>query len=120
MVENNYSLVTEAWIADEVATALSGSFISIWAEEAYDCDDFAFFAMSFARLIHRKLSPGLKTTIAFGYVSYSKDVGGKHAINLFVDKSARGEFEVKFFEPQTGLVVELSEHEWNNIQDIAI
>lgn len=124
MLDNDYSLTTKDWIAGEFTEALRknqyASECREWMAENNDCDDFAFFAMSFARMIHHRVNPSLKTSLAFGVVLYKRDVGGFHAANCALVRGIGGELEMVWYEPQSGDLFEPSSKEWDSIEDIII
>ena len=73
----------------------------------WDCDDFA---IDFVNLIKKNFAVTSDSTaegIAVGFVSYRDDQNGFHAIVWFLSPDST----VKFIEPQTGQLANLSEKE---------
>jgi hypothetical protein len=113
LMDSNYELVSDDW----VIKALTPSFnqylydegISKYVSEVNDCDDFAIHCWASAHMLHKKdTSHKSFTSVAFGVVVYRIDgLGDQHAINMFVDS----EGSLKFYDPQLGAIVSLSENE---------
>jgi hypothetical protein len=110
--DTQYSLPAEDWLSGSFASGLGsllGQLGFAWSAEKMDCDDFARFAASYAALLHSK--SGNKTGLAFGEFWYTRADGQGHAINVAVIRSGSGELALRFFEPQTQSIVELTKEE---------
>jgi Agglutinin C-terminal len=92
----------DAWFRQCLAGLNSLSYVA----EAHDCDDFAQFYATFAKICHRKM--GLKTALPIGIFYYEKEGQGKHAINV----AYTSDLGLIFIEPQQrGTIVNLTNKE---------
>ena len=115
VVDNLYVLPSRLWIEKEFSQALSqfqrSLKTSVWTAEENDCDDFSRFAAFFAEYLHYNTQNKLpKTALCFGEFAYQRDIGGAHAINVFLYRE-NNKVQMAFYEPQTCKVVVLSESE---------
>ncbi len=116
--DTDWALVDARWLATEGASwLLTKCQEDVGAPErnAADCDDFAECAATEMHRLHRKTSIGpgpdqraAACAIAFGKFSFTRDDGNEHRINWFVSRGPDLKSQLKFFEPQTGMIVELS------------
>lgn len=111
-----------------MADDLASKGLAKWRENEWDCDKFARWAAAEAALIHleqeekHKEEHGVQRSgLALGWIAY--DVGGNpqrhHAINVVVTRDG-GDTEVRFFEPQGMVWVELSDAEKRSVSAIVI
>jgi hypothetical protein len=92
---------------------------------SFDCDNYAESFRVYLQIIHSKeISSSIlsaeKQSIAIGVVWYHKDGVGGHAINLYITRDSNNSNTVRFFEPQTGKIVILTEPELQSISFILI
>lgn len=95
-----------------------------YQKEAWDCDDFAMFAVEQAHECHA-LTPNHPTSgIAFGSIRYTKSDGVAHAINIFLVNESSDPYVLDlkacFFEPQTQEIITLNKKEKESITLIEI
>lgn len=99
-------LVDLPWFSRELEGELAGALPAGWQEWS-DCDNFALEAQRLACRKHylaRRNWRGTGEGVAFGQISYVRDAGGAHRINLLLgDDGAWHEYE-----PQTQRVITLS------------
>ena len=80
--------------------------------EIQDCDDAAVYLYAFARALHSRTSKNRDVTIALGEIWYKTRNGGFHSIDsVFIGKDA----VLKFIEPQTPAIVDLTPAERKSI-----
>lgn len=112
--DETYVMPARAWVTQDLAGLLRRRFFELGILSpvasahsgplgAFDCDDFADGAAFFAQVTART---GLRTPagVVFGVVYYTRDTGGRHALNFSLTQDAG----VIFFEPQTLREVQLS------------
>jgi len=91
-----------------------------YADERWDCDDYASACRVFAAIDHAKWSK-VDAGVAFGEVWFIGDEGG-HAINFATHENEKGELEICLYEPQVQwnsqgtAVVSLSEVPISSVQ----
>lgn len=111
---DDYLLCPNAkWIAQFGAYLFSGGMRPKWAKERFDCDDFAFHAVTVASLCRAKTTGDSGNSVFIAYVTLRKEFLGvtaqKHALLLILDDQQQW----WFVEPQSGLSVQAT----NNIYD---
>lgn len=116
VADEAYMLPALDWVTGEFSDAWLAFRASLgtWSEDDNDCDDFARGCAFFAQLLHHNTPQHeLKTALAFGEFWYDRDIGGGHAINVFLYRDATSDVGVQigFFEPQTGEAITLSQKE---------
>lgn len=112
--DDDYSLPTKRWILGPFSEAFSNRLIddgvSVPRTNANDCDDFAYRAWDFAKILNTRSNPS-DLAIAFGVLVFYPDNanGIGHAINFAI---VSNEGEIMFYEPQTRkeLILSTSEH----------
>jgi hypothetical protein len=118
-----YSLPTAAYINGEFADAfrreLQAAHLQRYQPGVWDCDDFSREAWNFAQRCHANTPHGLSTGLAFGMCIYSRDVGGSHAINIYLVKSGE-KYIIRFWEPQQAADLRLSQKEIQSIYRIIL
>ncbi len=88
---------------------------------SFDCDNYAEAFRVFLQIIHSKTiskqsDSASKQSVAFGIIWYTRDVNGGHAINFYITQHADTDKPVlRFIEPQTGQIMQLSESELQSI-----
>jgi hypothetical protein len=119
--DDSYECPSEGWVAETFARdfarfkqSVAGNIAGLaYNPEAFDCDDFARLAASYAGLLHRA-SRGIqdKTALAFGEFWFdSNTTKGGHAINIAVVAGPDQRPKLLFFEPQTCEILNLSQSE---------
>lgn len=113
-----YYLPSYRWVTDTFSPAWMEAVrllgVKDWRVDTNDCDDFARFCAGYAQLLNNKTVADQampSAALAFGEFWYAPENGGGHAINVFFFGDAAGVIGLAFFEPQTGQVVMLTEHE---------
>lgn len=112
--DETYVMPPREWVTRDLAALLRREFYALGILSpvasayggpvgAFDCDDFADGAAFYAQATART---GLKTPagVVFGVLYYTRDTGGRHALNFSLTHDAG----VIFFEPQTLREVSLS------------
>ena len=107
-VDETYACVSKSWLFK----AFGPNWISVirqylgvkYTSQAYDCDNFARGAASWADILHVITPEHPKSGLAIGEFVYATDDGGAHAINIVICN----DLEVVFFEPQTGTEAKIS------------
>lgn len=107
-------------LAKETAHILGG-----WRTEYRDCDKFARLVQALAIAAHAKSwiddEREVVGGLAVGTLSYTKDSGERHAVNLILTKVlGQQQVNVRTFEPQTGDELFLSETERNSCFKLVI
>lgn len=114
ILDGTYRCPTRKWLYTTFPSALASTFSDVgfrYAAESQDCDDYALFAVSYARLLHANTKRGQSPGIAFGLYIYVRAAQfDRHAINISLVKE-KGEYHPVFFEPQLGKIVELEKSE---------
>jgi hypothetical protein len=92
---------------------------------SFDCDNYAESFRVYLQIIHSKavsdsLISAERQSVAIGVVWYYKDGVGGHAINVYVTHDSTNSNALRFFEPQTGEIIILTEPELNSISFILI
>jgi len=85
-----------------------------WVENVIDCDKYARLVATLAMVGHAQEPAAVKkkTGLAVGVFAYVSDTLGPHAINFMVTKvTGQTHLRVRFFEPQTGEELQLSNSE---------
>lgn len=103
-----YALPTQRWIEQRLGPMVGGLLDQTgikYAEEQFDCEDFAVSAWAMSKWCWAITSTaGLPAGLAFGFWGYVRSVGGGHGINTAVHQVelAGGGVrrEVAFYEPQ--------------------
>lgn len=124
-----YSLPTLSWVTGPFAESLKANLkllgLDIFADEEWDCDDFANLTACIAKACHRlttKQSANQKTGLAFGWISYLDLTTFPpvfHRANMAV-ALAGGQPTIMFFEPQTAMQINLTEDEIGGIRRVEI
>lgn len=113
-MDGDYAHPSRRWILDVFAPALKEDMdltgVGVYLKNAFDCDKFAAFAYTMAKVCHARTSPDCAKGLAFGMWCYTTRQGGGHAINFAVVYDG-GKPELMFFEPQTGKEVQLIQEE---------
>lgn len=111
--DEQYALPAADWIANEFAAAFTSErnrWVGLYRNGCSDCDDFAEFAVTFAKFLFRNTEDRPKdAALAFGEFWYVTPQGG-HAINLAICREG-DELKLVFFEPQSSSVVRLTRKE---------
>lgn len=119
IADDLYALPTRKWVAGTFAQALADNLkklgASTYVSEKNDCDKFALYSMSIAKLC-MNLTTEDPCSLAFGMIGYVRDgfPPVSHAINIaIVDEN--GSRQVMFFEPQLRVEVTLSPSELDSV-----
>lgn len=112
IADKAYMVPTLDWVQTDFYRAFAGFKLSLgtsrWSGEDNDCDDFARFAAFFAEYLHHNTPTRASgTSLAFGEFWYTRDIGGLHAVNVFLYKD-KEEIKIGFLEPQNGQILKLS------------
>lgn len=105
VADNQYLLPTEKSIQDfgrRYYNFLSGTGLSTWAEDVWDCDDFSLVAKAFACIdsaLWKKETGNFDCGIAFG-MAWVLTVNGGHAINMALSKDVNNQLQISYYEPQ--------------------
>ena len=91
-----------------------------WIRNKGDCDKWAWRHRGW--IIDRNLAnKKSQYAIACGYIHYTTDKGGRHAINIYLVEEKDGKVEVVAFEPQkNGGPIHLTQRERESITLIVI
>lgn len=117
--DTTYLMPTKSWIEKEFSQGLAAfqfqMGIDKWSSESNDCDKFAIAASFYCKWLNHS-SPNRKYSagIACGEIYYIRDAGGGHAINFFLTSDG-DKIKTVFYEPQTRMIVALSENEKSRI-----
>ena len=112
--DNVYRSPDKDWVTDELYFKgyqkwLHENNAGNW-RETWDCDDFSRSFKLYAQLCHHRQAQldrhKLPEGISIGVIEYHTDGGGVHSANIIYTEGV-----LKFFEPQTGKYIELSETE---------
>lgn len=101
----NYRCPAPAWLSrfiSDTKRKLSDLGYS-YVDGARDCDDFALFTQSLARLAHSRTPGAAGTGIAIGtfvYVDFKSETWGRHALNVAITKDNSG-YTPLFFDMQS-------------------
>lgn len=121
--DREYTLVTVDWIrgpfADQFRLFLDKENLWAYEPESNDCDKFAGWARLFAQKLNNETSNQGKRALAFGEFNYIKDdfnAKGGHAINFGIIRNPKqtNDYQIIFFEPQTGKTVPLTKDEMDS------
>jgi hypothetical protein len=135
--DSEYALPARDWFLNQFGPATHDAMqklgVAGYETEAWDCEDFAFFAANWAKMCHRRTAGHPAKGLAVGVFVYypATSSGGLHAINVAVvrrdplaldpalapDPSA---YELVFLEPQSGQEKKLSADELSSCMAIII
>lgn len=121
-LDENYNVFDNDDVADYVweQTKEVTKILDPYVPDRSDCDDFAWLLKAFA-IIGQKKGSSQDAGIAFGWVAYQQDSGVHHAINVaFTKIDNTTQLMVRFFEPQSGQELQLSNREKQNIHMIIV
>ena len=122
ILDDKYRLPDYSWVTSTFASKLrkfqNDLHLNRWTEVSNDCDDFSEDARFLMRKLHRNTHEGNQYGIAFGIIAYQADVESPnkelgHELNFFIS-IIDGKPTLNFFEPQTGLISNLSVKERQN------
>lgn len=119
-LDENYNVFDNDDVSDYVweQTKEVTKILDPYVPDRSDCDDFAWLLKAFA-IIGQKKGSSQDAGIAFGWVAYQQDSGVHHAINVAFTKIDNStQLMVRFFEPQSGQELQLSNREKQNIHMI--
>ena len=122
---NNYQLPTTEWVlgnySQDLRWQLQKLGMNQYVPEVNCCRQYAHFAMFVAARcqLSAARNEAIPHPLAFGFVALIAQNGGGHAINCFVTRE-NDQPALKFYEPQTQQLVELTPFEKTHIQLILI
>lgn len=98
------------WIDGEFSDSLRRNLESLgldqYEDEANNCNKFSRIAWAFATIEHARTTGHPQSSLSFGMMAYTKDTGGRHAINWGISDG-----KAFFYDPQTQSRVQLSQSE---------
>lgn len=120
LVDSTYATINDDAAADYFHTvaSLTQRQLGQWVENVIDCDKYARLVATLAMVGHAQEPAAVKkkTGLALGVFAYISDSQGPHAINFMVTKvTGQTHLRVRFFEPQTGQEIHLSNDEKTGI-----
>lgn len=109
----SYRCPSRRWIVDDFGPDLIfvlGRLGFRYQEGSQDCDDYALFAMSYARMLNANMDRRGQAGIAFGVYIYRTLEMVRHALNVALVYEDSNLVPV-WFEPQTGKIQVLDKAE---------
>lgn len=100
-VQNEFSGVYREWLA---------RFRLSYMVDLWDCDDYTRLASTLASLCHAETPMAKECGLAFGEFWYRRRLTEPHAINAFC-VALDTQIQLRFWEPQTQLIINLSQEE---------
>ncbi len=111
ILDSEYRLMTKDFLLNEFAQAFKQLKVNLGSDvykiNVNDCDKVALLAHWYAQYLHSQSGDTRESGIAFGNITFKRDDGIVHQINVAVVDYG----EVIFFEPQDESRVSLSDNE---------
>lgn len=116
IVDETYVLLLEDDLSNRTFQRSFAKFRDLWISQylsgSGDCDDYADLGTFYVKGVHRRLKKvPTNLAVAFGDFYFKRRDGVYHAINCFFTLTSPESIGLRFFEPQTGDIITLTQEE---------